>query len=63
MEGILRPINEPADFEPILAQLGTDGGVILNAGGFIGGNLKLIVELTTRYRLPAIYGGGNSAAC
>jgi ABC-type uncharacterized transport system substrate-binding protein len=54
------PVNEPAEFEPILSRLGVDGGVILNADAFIGANLKLIIELTTRYRLPAIYGGGSS---
>jgi putative tryptophan/tyrosine transport system substrate-binding protein len=56
----INPVNEAADFEPILSHLGTNGGVILNADAFIGSNAKLAIDLTTKYRLPAIYGGGGS---
>ena len=58
----INPVNEPADIEPILAHLGADGGVILNADAFIGSQHKLIIDLAARYRVPAIYGGGNSGA-
>ena len=54
----IKPVNEPGDFEPILAQLGANGGAIFNADAFI----KLAVDLSERYRVPAIYGGGGSAA-
>ena len=52
----------PGDFEPILAQLGANGGAIFNADAFINNNIKLAVDLSERYRVPAIYGGGGSAA-
>jgi len=58
----IKPVNEPEDFEPILAQLGANGGAIFNADAFINNNLKLAVDLSERYRVPAIYGGGGSAA-
>jgi putative ABC transport system substrate-binding protein len=58
----IKPVNEPADFEPILAELGADGGVIFSADAFINNNLKLIVDLAARHRMPAIYGGGRSGA-
>jgi hypothetical protein len=32
---------------------GANGGGILDVYAFIGANLKLIIELTMRYRLPA----------
>lgn len=54
----IKPVNEPGDFEPILAQLGANGGAIFNADAFI----NLAVDLSERYRVPAIYGGGGSAA-
>jgi putative tryptophan/tyrosine transport system substrate-binding protein len=56
----INPVNEAADFEPILSHLGANGGVILNADAFIGSSAKLTIDLTTKYRLPAIYGGGGS---
>ena len=52
-------MNEPGDFEPILAQLGANGGAIFNADAFI--NNMLAVDLSERYRVPAIYGGGSAA--
>jgi putative ABC transport system substrate-binding protein len=58
----INPVNEAPDFEPILAKLGADGGVILNADAFIGANIHLAIDLAARYRVPAIYGGGTSAA-
>jgi putative ABC transport system substrate-binding protein len=58
----IKPVNEPADIEPILAHLDGDGGAIFSADGFIDTNLKLAIDLAARYRVPAIYGGGGSAA-
>jgi len=58
----IKPVNEPGDFEPILAQIGPNGGAIFNADAFINNNLRAAVDLSERYRVPAIYGGGGSAA-
>jgi putative ABC transport system substrate-binding protein len=58
----LHPVTEPADFEPILAHVGADGGVIFNADGFIDNNSKLAIDLAARYRVPAIYGGVGVSA-
>jgi len=54
------PVNESGNFEPILAQLGADGGAIFNADAFTNNNFKLLIDLAARYRVPAIYGGGSS---
>jgi putative ABC transport system substrate-binding protein len=56
------PVAEPADFEPILAHLGADGGVIVEPDAFLDNNLKLLIDLAARYRVPAIYGGGGASA-
>jgi putative tryptophan/tyrosine transport system substrate-binding protein len=58
----ISPVAEPADFEPIMAHLGSDGGAIFNPDGFIDNNLKLGIDLAARYRVPAIYGGGGVSA-
>jgi len=50
------PANEAADLEPILARLGPDAGLIFNSDSYVLRNLKLAIDLTARYRLPAIYG-------
>ena len=51
--------NEAADLEPILASLGPDAGVIFNSDSFVLRNLKLAIDLTARYRVPAIYGAAG----
>jgi putative ABC transport system substrate-binding protein len=56
------PVNEPADFEPILAHLGADGGVIFGPDAFLDYNLNLAIDLAAQYRVPAIYGGGGAVA-
>ena len=55
------PVNEPTDIEPIVAQLGADGGVIFDPDAFIFNNLQLAIDLPTRYRLPAVYGTPGAA--
>jgi putative ABC transport system substrate-binding protein len=55
------PVNEPADIEPILAQLGADGGAIFNPDAFINQNGKLAIDLPARYGVPAIYGSPGAA--
>jgi putative tryptophan/tyrosine transport system substrate-binding protein len=56
------PVMQPADFEPILAHLGADGGVIFGNDAFVDNNIALAIDLTARYRLPALYGGGGETA-
>jgi putative tryptophan/tyrosine transport system substrate-binding protein len=58
----IAPVVDPADFEPILAHLGADGGVIFEPDAFVDNNLKLAIDLAARYRVPAIYGGGGASA-
>jgi putative tryptophan/tyrosine transport system substrate-binding protein len=58
----VNPVNDSADFEPILAHLGNDAGVIFNADAFMNNNMKLATELAMRYRVPAIYGSSSSGA-
>jgi len=56
------PVVEPADFDPILAHLGAEGGVIFESDAFLDDNLKLVIDLAARYRVPAIYGGCGASA-
>lgn len=58
----ISPVADPADFEPILAHVGADGGVIFGPDAFIDNNLKLAIDLAARYRVPALYGGGGLSA-
>jgi putative ABC transport system substrate-binding protein len=48
--------NESAEIEPILARLGPDAGVIFNSDSFVLRNLKLAIDLSAKYRVPAMYG-------
>jgi putative ABC transport system substrate-binding protein len=54
---MLVPVQEPAEFEQIMARLGGEpgGGLIIDPDAFTSIHRKLIVELAARYRLPAIY--------
>jgi putative ABC transport system substrate-binding protein len=56
----IKPVNESADFEPILAHMGPEGGVIFNADAFIDNNFRLIIDLAAKYRVPAIYGAAGA---
>jgi putative tryptophan/tyrosine transport system substrate-binding protein len=55
-------VEGAADFEPIMANLGADGGAIVEPDAVIDNNLPLIIDLAARYRVPAIYGGGGATA-
>ncbi len=50
------PVDAPAEIEPIIVQLGADGGAIFNPDAFISNNIQLATDLAARYRVPAIYG-------
>ena len=51
------------EVEQLVSTLGSkpDSGMIVSAEGFNFANRKLIIELNTRYRLPAIYPDFDSA--
>jgi putative ABC transport system substrate-binding protein len=53
---IAAPAHEPAQIEPILAGLKSDGGVVFNADAFILTNRQLAIDLAALHRVPAIYG-------
>ena len=55
-------VEGPADFEPVFAHLGADGGAIIGPDAVVDNNLPLIIDLAARYRVPAIYGGGGTTA-
>jgi putative ABC transport system substrate-binding protein len=52
------PIQEVAEIERNIAKLAREpgGGLIAGSDNFTIANRKPIIELTTRYRIPAIYG-------
>ncbi len=63
VEVVATEIHETADIEAIFANLGREpgGGLILPPNSFTTVHRKLIIDLATRYRLPAIYGSRNFA--
>jgi putative tryptophan/tyrosine transport system substrate-binding protein len=63
VEVVATEIHETADIEAVFAELGREpgGGLILPPNSFTTVHRKLIIDLATRYRLPAIYGSRNFA--
>jgi putative ABC transport system substrate-binding protein len=57
VETVAIPIHQPADIAEALTKLGHEpgGGLMLLPDIFVATHRKLILELTARYRLPAIY--------
>ena len=57
MQTMSIPIHEPAEFEPVLAELAREpgGGLIIDPDAFTSSHRQLIIELAARYQLPAIY--------
>jgi putative ABC transport system substrate-binding protein len=57
------PIHEPAEFEPVLAEVAREpgGGLIIDPDAFTSSHRRLIIELAARYQLPAIYSPAFSA--
>jgi putative ABC transport system substrate-binding protein len=51
------PVRDPSEIEAVIQRLGREpgGGLIFPADPFTSARRKLIIELTGRYRLPAIY--------
>jgi len=62
VETIMAPAKQPAELDPIMARLGSEGGVIFNADAFVLTNRRAAIDLAARYRLPAIYGIPTTAA-
>ena len=62
VETIMAPAGQPAELDPIVAGLGTEGGVIFNADAFVLTNRGTAIDLAARYRVPAIYGIPTTAA-
>ena len=58
----ISPVAATADFEPALAHLGANAGAIFNPDAVVDNNANLAIDLTARYRVPAIYGGGGVSA-
>ena len=52
------PVRGPSEIETIMERLGGEpnGGLILPPDGFLLQHSRLIIDLATRHRLPAIYG-------
>ena len=59
---IMAPAGQPAELDPIIAGLRTEGGVIFNADAFVLTNRAAAIDLAARYRVPAIYGIPTTAA-
>jgi putative tryptophan/tyrosine transport system substrate-binding protein len=57
VETLATPIHQPADIAEALTKLGHEpgGGLMLLPDIFVATHRKLILELTARYTLPAIY--------
>jgi putative tryptophan/tyrosine transport system substrate-binding protein len=64
VEAVMAPVHDLNEVEQLVAMLGSklDSGMIVSAEGFNFANRKLIIELNTRYRLPAIYPDFDSAS-
>jgi putative tryptophan/tyrosine transport system substrate-binding protein len=58
VDPVIVPIYEVAEIERVIAMLVREpgGGLIAGSDAFTVDHSKLIVELTARYRLPAVYG-------
>ena len=48
-------MREAAEIEQSLAAHGSNGGLIVTAGGFSVNHPDLLVALAARYKLPAVY--------
>ena len=58
----MTPVTEVAEIERAFANIGSDGGMIVNPDAFINGNIGLVIDLAARHRVPAIYGTAGDVA-
>jgi putative tryptophan/tyrosine transport system substrate-binding protein len=58
VEAFETPVEGPAEIEATMARLGREAGtaLIVPPDGFLVDQRDLVIELTARYQLPAIYG-------
>jgi putative tryptophan/tyrosine transport system substrate-binding protein len=58
VEAFETPVEGPAEIEATMARLGREAGtaLILPPDGFLVDQRDLVIELTARYQLPAMYG-------
>jgi putative tryptophan/tyrosine transport system substrate-binding protein len=63
VELVMAPVHGPAEIEAAITRIGLEpgGGLIFPLDGFMNVYRKLIIELTARHGLPAIYGVRNFA--
>jgi hypothetical protein len=47
----ITPVTEPAEIEHAFANIGSDGGMIINPDAFINGNIGLVIDLAARHRV------------
>jgi putative ABC transport system substrate-binding protein len=57
VEAVMAPVRQPAEIDTAITKLGREAGsgLIVPPDGFTITHRKLIVELTARHRVPAIY--------
>jgi putative ABC transport system substrate-binding protein len=58
----ITPVTEQAEIEHAFANIGNDGGMIVNPDPFMNGNIGLVIDLAARKRVPAIYGNAGGVA-
>jgi putative ABC transport system substrate-binding protein len=58
-QGVVQSLAHPGG--NIVAQVGSDAGLIFNPDGFVNTNQGLAIDAAARYRVPAIYGGSGEA--
>jgi putative ABC transport system substrate-binding protein len=58
----MAPATEPAEIERAFANIGSDGGMIVNPDPFTNYNQGLIIDLAARHRVPTIYGSVGGVA-
>jgi putative ABC transport system substrate-binding protein len=58
----MAPVTEPAEIERAFANIGSEGGMIINPDPFTNYNQGLIIDLAARHRVPTIYGSVGGVA-
>ena len=58
----MTPVTEPAEIERAFANIGSDGGMIINPDAFMNNNIGLVIDQAARHRVPAIYGNPPGVA-
>jgi len=56
------PVTEVAEIERAFANIGSDGGMIVNPDAFMNGNIGLVIDQAAHHRVPAVYGNAGDVA-